>query len=179
MAERIVKGSGLVGGEGQRIPAPIRLADHVAKDTASNVEELIRRAEAAIETLSAEFGELAKSDLMALKSAVTEPEADRTELQRIFDVSHELRGLAGSFDMPLLTRVGSSLCDFVVDKLESSNALCCEVVDLHIAAMVQIIANKMTGDGGQTGQALMAGLKAARQKAEEKLGTPPLRATGD
>lgn len=164
-------------GTGEHIPAPLRLADHTSKRAGLDMEPILQRAQYAVETLSGEFLGHAKSDLIKLKSAhqqLESAEADSTELQKIFGISHELRGLAGSFDIPLLTKVGTSLCDFV-DKLEGGNALCHQVIDLHISAMIQIVAQRISGDGDVTGEELVAGLLAAREKAEATLGSSPQR----
>ena len=158
------------GQVGERVSSPVRLANHVSRRGGRNVNELLREAEHAIEALSEEFRELAKADIAQLRNA-----RDGQSVQKIFEISHELRGLAGSFDLPMLTQVGTSLCDFVA-QLESSNALCQEVVDLHIATMFQIVTNNMTGSPDQTGQQLLKGLLEARAKAEKTLGSPPMRA---
>ena len=114
------------GQVGERVSPPVRLANHVSRNGGRSINELLCEAEHAIEALSQEFRELAKADLAQLRNA-----REGQSVQKIFEISHELRGLAGSFDLPMLTQVGTSLCDFVA-QLESTNALCQEVVDLHI-----------------------------------------------
>ncbi len=153
----------------KRIATPLKLGDHVSRSGEHSVSDKLREAERAIETLSNEFRQHAKNDLTQLRNA-SGTEGTGT----VFEVSHELRGLGGSFGLPLLTQVGSSLCEFVT-RVENSNPLFQEVVDLHIATMIQIVCDRSV-ENDATGQQLVEGLLAARATAERTLGSRPLHA---
>ena len=161
-----------VANNGERLDSPIKLGNYVSRMSGSSVEEILCAAEDATEALSHEFRDLVKDELAQLRDA-----RDRQSIRKIFEISHELRGLAGSFDLPLLTQVGTSLCDFV-DRVEDPSALCQKVINLHIATMFQIVANNMTGNADETGQRLLDGLLAARAKAERTRARPNDAALG-
>jgi len=67
--------------------------------------------------------------------------------------------LGGTFDYPLITHIGSSLCD-LIQRLDGVKALHLDAVELHISAMKLVIADGMSGDGGQEGQQLTASIEA-------------------
>ncbi len=148
---------------GVRIPAPLRLAEHVSKTADVSLDELIDRAEAAIGLLSDDFLAKAKTDLRALRPPNSDAESHK---EAVYAVCHELRGLAGSLGAPLLTEIGASLCDFVKTPTEAC-ALHREVIDLHIAAMLQLIAQHKSSGGVDGGEELLAGLLAARKRVKQ------------
>lgn len=130
-------------------------------------QEMIERADHALEGLSEQFaslmaGEIAKlSDLH--KQGVDDP-ARRIELVReIFEVAHDLRGQAGTFDYPLISRVGTSLCHFT-DGMERCDERELEVIRIHINAMQAVLASALRGDGGAVGQEIASGLEKAVNK---------------
>jgi hypothetical protein len=130
--------------------------------------EMLARAEAAVESLSAQFGVLLSSeieklgDLYAAGSAAS---ADRrlAIAKEIFEVVHDLRGQAGTFDYPLITRVGTSLCRFT-ENLTACDERCYEVIRVHIEAMDAVLRNALRGDGGALGEAIAGGLEKAVKK---------------
>jgi hypothetical protein len=83
--------------------------------------------------------------------------------ERLYDLAHNIKGMGASFDFLLLTEVGSSLCVYI-KKLEGEMSR--RVVDAHVRVFEVVLANKITGNGGETGQALTARLNAIIQ--EEK-----------
>lgn len=74
---------------------------------------------------------------------------------RLYDLSHNIKGMGSSFDFQLMTAVGTSLCVYV-KKLEGEMSR--RVIDAHIRAFEVILANKIKGDGGEKGAALEARL---------------------
>jgi hypothetical protein len=130
-------------------------------------EEMLERAEKAVEGLAAQFDELMAGELDKLGELVDagmkEP-ARRLEIAKlIFEISHDLRGQAGTFNYPLITRVGSSLCRFT-DDLTACNERELQVIQLHINAMQAILADVRRGDGGAVGEEIADGLELAVRK---------------
>jgi len=76
---------------------------------------------------------------------------------RLYDLSHNIKGMGSSFDYQLMTAIGTSLCVYI-KKLEGE--LSCRVVDAHVRAFEVILANKIKGDGGEKGAALESRLSA-------------------
>jgi hypothetical protein len=130
--------------------------------------EMLARAEAAVESLSAQFSELLASEIGQLGSlhaeSVGASTARRLEIAKaIFEITHDLRGQAGTFDYPLITRIGSSLCRFT-ENLTDCDERCFEVIRVHIEAMVAVLHNALHGDGGPLGDAIASGLETAVKK---------------
>lgn len=130
-------------------------------------QEMIDRADEALEGLSEQFANLMAGEIEKLntlhREGVDDP-ARRLELVReIFEVSHDLRGQAGTFDYPLISRVGTSLCHFT-DGMEECDERGLEVIRIHINAMQAVLASALRGDGGVVGQEIASGLEEAVTK---------------
>ena len=72
----------------------------------------------------------------------------------------ELRGQGGTFGYPLISTFGKMLYNATLEGCrEDDNAL--GIVKAHIDAMGAVLREKVSGDGGQVGRALLASLKKA------------------
>lgn len=143
---------------------PVRLADHVAAGPGPDLDTILTRVREGVERLTEDFVATSQATLVELDSSLAEArtgigDGQRDALQRIFRHSHDLRGLGGTFDYPLITHIGSSLCD-LIQRLDGVKALHLDAVELHISAMKLVIADGMSGDGGQAGQQLTASIEA-------------------
>ena len=130
-------------------------------------QEMIERADHALEGLSEQFDNLMAGEIEKLgelhRKGVEDP-ARRIELVReIFEVAHDLRGQAGTFDYPLISRVGTSLCHFT-DGMERCDERELEVIRIHINAMQAVLASSLRGDGGAVGQEIASGQEKAVNK---------------
>jgi chemotaxis protein histidine kinase CheA len=127
-------------------------------------QEMLKRAEGAVEALAAQFNTLLESDLDRLSELVDlgarEPSRRMDVVKQIFDIAHDLRGQAGTFNYPLITRVGTSLCRFT-EGLDACGERELEVIRLHIEAMQAILASSLRGDGDDVGKQIAHGLEAA------------------
>jgi CheY-like chemotaxis protein len=77
----------------------------------------------------------------------------------------ELRGQGGTFGYPLITTFGKSLYDATTSGC-SEDDVAVEIVKSHVDAMGAVLREKVEGDGGEIGRALLASLKMAIEKAE-------------
>lgn len=77
----------------------------------------------------------------------------------------ELRGQGGTFGYPLITTFGKMLYECTIEGCrEDDNAV--EIVKAHIDAMGAVLREKVAGDGGEVGRALLASLKQAIESNE-------------
>lgn len=118
---------------------------------------LLKRAEAAMETFQSEntdWGEDEVRKLMAAWTALSQAPTDDDKVDGVFAESHEIRGQAATFGYPLLTEIGSSLCRFIegVPRPLDTEGLKC--VQAHVEAMVMIVGSGLRGDGGAAGAKL-------------------------
>jgi hypothetical protein len=149
-----------------------RIADVAGRDDGPDLETILARVKAGIEDLQQEYMGEAQSELaelsasleLAQNSAGTE---QSLAIDRIFRISHDLRGIAGSFDYPLVTRVGSSLCG-MIENTDTFGPLELAVMDLHVGAMHMIMSNRMTGNGDAKACEMINGIDAVVRKYAEK-----------
>lgn len=125
--------------------------------------DALARAEQVIADMAGDYLEWAEEDLLNMEDALDKLKAantkDRKEhIERIFQLSHDVKGQGGSFGYDMMTRIGDQLCRFV-EALESAGAEEIEVIQLHFDAMKLIIANRMAGAGGEEAQKMFVDLK--------------------
>ncbi|HJO69693.1 MAG TPA: Hpt domain-containing protein [Rhodospirillales bacterium] len=123
---------------------------------------VLKRAEEAIANLGDDYLDWVQEDIKKLEDGLSALKAakggGRDLLDTIFRVAHEIKGQGGSFGYNLMTLIGDQLCRFVEDMAEAGPPEV-EVIGLHVDALKIVIANRMQGDGGQAGQALLRGLE--------------------
>ena len=143
-----------VGGLGSNEPGEMPMA-------------LLEEAEAELERASLDFTEWALDYLKKLsqlcQEALGKTGARTAQFQEINLLAHELRGQGGTFGYPLITIFAKMLFDVTREGCrQEDNAV--EVVKAHIDAMRAVIREKVSGDGGQTGRALLKSLEVAIKK---------------
>ena len=129
-------------------------------------EAMLQKANQVIEEMTASFVEVLRVEIdkMAALSQNAKTATDKSALvEQIFELSHDLRGQASTFDFPLVTRIGSSLCRFT-EAADLSDARAQEVIDAHINSMKLVVTQGMRGDGGAAGQKIASGLEIAAKK---------------
>lgn len=129
------------------------------------------RAEAVIADLADDYLEWVQEDLVRIEAAYEALKAspDKGTLDAVFQIAHDMKGQGGSFGFDLMTAVGNQLCRLSerIDKIGPREV---EMVRVHIDAMKVIITNKMKGDGGNAGGALLDGLDQMVVKLESEKG---------
>jgi hypothetical protein len=147
-----------------------RLSDKVGKTGGPTPEQAVLRALNATEHLSEAYQGWAVDDLQALWQALQGSIAAghaAAEVKKMFDIAHEVRGQGGSFDFPLITSIGDSLCKFL-EPLDSLTDRDLEVIKIHILAMKAVFHQNLKGDSGVAGEVrgelpqLLAALKRPR-----------------
>jgi hypothetical protein len=101
-----------------------------------------------------------REDLAAL------PEGElltRDMLQRVGNDAVDIKGLGGTFKFPLLTQIAKSLHDYVL-QIQTPSAWNAVIVGHHIDALYVVLAQRITGFGGQVESELLAALRAASAK---------------
>jgi|SRR5687767_13150884 len=84
---------------------------------------------------------------------------------QLYTLSHDLKGLGGSFNYDLVTTVGESLCGLIKSKTLSQDQALQRRVSAHIAALKAIIQFELKGDGGDDGKELLAMLDLASARS--------------
>ncbi|MDA0998367.1 MAG: Hpt domain-containing protein [Proteobacteria bacterium] len=127
----------------------------------------LERAEAAIAGMTDSYLEWVLEDLKKLGAAFVNLKAAsgerKAEADAVFQIAHDIKGQGGSFGYDLMTVVGNELCR-LLEKVPSIGNPEVEAVRVHIEAMKLIIQNKIKGDGGPAGQALVGGIRKVGEK---------------
>lgn len=91
-------------------------------------------------------------ELTALVATVEQTSAADTA-QKIYEITHNIKGMGTSFGFPLMTEAGRSLCFYL--RQRGDGALDRAVLDAHLKSFKLILAKRMLGDGGQMGRDLI------------------------
>ena len=92
----------------------------------------------------------------ALGSTITR---DMSSMNKLYDLSHNIKGLGASFDFELMTSIGASLCGYL-KKLKGTDSVSRRAIEAHARAFEVVLGHKITGDGGDQGDALKLRLQA-------------------
>lgn len=150
------------------IKPPDTLSKKVTKGGPGAVDfAAIERAEAVIADMSESYLDWVLEDLNKLDLAQNELKAHLDQpskyINKVFQISHDMKGQGGSFGYDLMTILGNDLCSFLEDK-ETASDIDIEIIDLYIATMHNVISNRMVGDGGFEGKKVLDGLAAVVEK---------------
>lgn len=93
----------------------------------------------------------AVEELTGLSAELTGDETGSSEsIARIYDLTHNIKGMGASFGYSLLTNVGQSLCGYIKDRDQFSP----RVMQAHAKVLNVILENKIQGSGGEKGAAI-------------------------
>lgn len=130
---------------------------------------MLERAEQVIADMADNYLDWVEEDLKKISAAydgLVAGDGDRKEnLDRIFELSHDMKGQGGSFGYDLMTAIGNQLCR-LIERLdgtatpETEN----EAIRIHIDSMKLVIAKRMKGDGGREGTAILDGIEQMVRK---------------
>lgn len=96
-------------------------------------------------------------ELHGLASRLADHKNPAALTEEMHALAHNIRGMGSSFGFPLMTRVGTTLCTYL-RALDDDQQAAPDVVEAHLKAMDTILENRILGDGGPEGQALIARL---------------------
>ena len=129
--------------------------------------ETLERAENVIAGMTDSYIEWVQEDLQKLDEAYKVMAASenptKEDADAVFQVSHDIKGQGGSFGYDLMTVIGNELCR-LIERNEEFGTAEVQAIKVHIDAMKLVIQNKMRGDGGPNGQALVAGIRQVGDK---------------
>jgi len=127
----------------------------------------LAKAEQAIAAMSDRYLDWVQDDIAKIDKAYADlaaaSEDHQEELDRVFQVSHDMKGQGGSFGYDLVTAIANQLCR-MIEKMDGSGRSELEAIRVHIDAIKLVISQRITGDGGKIGDQIMAGLEKVVQK---------------
>lgn len=132
----------------EKIIPPRRLAEKVRKSGGPSPEKAILRALNAAEDLIDSYQGWAVDDLTELWKTFNESTSSKDaekQIERMFEIAHGIRGEGGSFDFPLISIIGDSLCKFLEGRKKMS-ATDKEAIKVHILAMRAVFRQGLKGE---------------------------------
>ena len=159
---KVTQMTGPQGHPYEQIEVPNRLAQKVGGFRVDPAA--VARVQARLEALSAQYPEAAQPDLDRLAGLWQRLRGGSEEEAEAFRrIAHDFKGQGASLGYPLISDIGASLGD-LLRGADLSTELVKQAVDQHIAALGAVLHNRITGDGGDHGRALSAGLRRLVEK---------------
>lgn len=144
------------------VPADQKAGKSAEPEQPDIADEVLAKAEAAIDRLTAEYPQHAGRDIAELdryaESMVSDRRNRTAHYNEILRIAHDVRGQGALFGYPLITRYAGSLCR-ATRLLEAHDRAALNIVRAHIAAMQAILEAAVTGVENRTALAIAAGLE--------------------
>ena len=124
--------------------------------------DMLARAEAALKSLSGQFSQWLNDEIVKLDAARAEVGAKGLNPETcdgLYMRAHDLKGLGGTYEFPIITRLAGSLCTLLDDEQKRSNAPL-YLVDAHINAIKAAVRDNVRDDSNPVGRALAEALEA-------------------
>lgn len=143
---------------------PVERTKPQPKAADSSPADLERLAMEAMADLSAKFPAWVSGDIQKIKQLLTEASGifgkERTEFihSNIYPKVHDLKGQGSTFGYPLITDIGSHMCQLLTSK-DSFSSDDLVVLKNDTKMMETVVWKKLKGDGGAKGAAILEKLK--------------------
>lgn len=126
--------------------SPVTVPEDVKAEKPTCIAE---KAEAAIDSLSTQFDEWMRADLTKLRAAWADAQEQVTPetYRKLFTAAHNIRGVAGSYGYPSISRLCGSLCTLVSASRPGERSA---LINLHIEACRAAFNSAEQGTGAQS-----------------------------
>ncbi|MGE5565697.1 MAG: Hpt domain-containing protein [Parcubacteria group bacterium] len=121
----------------------------------------IARAEAALKSLSTNFGEWMNDELAKLEAARERIRAEgfnAETAENLYFRAHDMKGLGTTYEFPLVTRMAASLCRVLHDPATRLSAPLA-VLDAHIDAIGKAVRDQLRTDADPAGRTMAEDLE--------------------
>lgn len=132
---------------------------------------IIQAAERRIQALVGDYADWVKKYInsmtdseSALSANLEKQQSNKKHIANINRIAHELRGQSGTFDYPLITKLSKSLYETTSDSSRQITEDRKKLIDAHIDAIRTVFKNRITGQGGEVGLALLHDIEVAVRK---------------
>lgn len=121
----------------------------------------IAKAEAALKSLSGNFAQWLSDEVVKLDAArqrVRDEGVTAETMETLYLRAHDLKGLGTTYEFPLITRIGASLCRLIDDK-DKRLAVSLPLIDAHIDAIKAAVRDSIKTDDHPVGRILIEELE--------------------
>ena len=146
---------------GQMIQVPNTLRLKVGGRFGAIDPSAIAKAEAALKSLSGNFAQWLNDEVTKLEAARQRVKAEgmtAETMEFLYLRAHDLKGLGTTYEYPLITRIGASLCRLIDDKDKRMQAPI-TLIDAHIDAIKAAVRDEIKTDDHPIGKALITALE--------------------
>lgn len=124
--------------------------------------DIVAKAEALFAEMAEDYPDWVSGLIVKLAEhharCVDTPNERRPAFEAIANVAHDMKGQGGTFGYPLITEFAGSLYEAAsLKNAYTDNQV--EIIKAHIDSMRAVIRERVSGDGGDVGAQLSAGLK--------------------
>lgn len=130
--------------------------------------EIMKLVESKIQDMAGDYATWIADEIVKLDRTLHELKNEgapiRDLINKINKYAHEMRGQGGLFGYPLITEISKSLFLFTQkgQSVVPENEF--ELLKAHVDAIKVVVSERVEGDGGDIGRALLSGLHAAIKK---------------
>lgn len=117
----------------------------------------IAKAEAALKSLSGNFAQWLSDEIAKLDAArgrVADEGVNAETMEGLYLRVHDLKGLGATYEFPLITSIGASLCRLIDDK-DKRLTVDLAVVDAHIEAIKAAVRNDIKTEDQPEGRQML------------------------
>lgn len=121
----------------------------------------IAKAEAALKSLSGNFAQWLSDEVVKLDAArqrVRDEGVSAETMETLYLRAHDLKGLGSTYEFPLITRIGASLCRLIDDK-DRRLSVSMPLVDAHIDGIKAAVRDDIKTDEHPVGRVLIEELE--------------------
>ncbi len=121
----------------------------------------IAKAEAALKSLSGNFAQWLNDEVVKLDAArqrVRDEGVTAETMETLYLRAHDLKGLGTTYEFPLITRIGASLCRLIDDK-DKRLSVSMPLVDAHIDGIKAAVRDDIKTDEHPVGRVLIEELE--------------------
>jgi hypothetical protein len=140
----------------------VQQANRTPQTTGSALDpDIVARAEAALKSLSAQFSRWLQDEIDKLQAARERVIAEGMggiAGEVLYTRAHDLKGLGGTYEFPIVTRVAASLCRLIEDPVSRASAPL-PLVESHINAINVMVRDGIKDDSDPVGQAICLSLE--------------------
>ncbi len=125
---------------------------------------VLKRIESAIESQADDFADVIDGYVHELNQLTQDAAVfDRDVIEKVRSVSHELRGISGTFGLHLVTRVAKSLWNFL-GEFDEPSPVVHNIVRMHVDTLLAAYSKGAASDGDAVARQVEAGLQSVVNK---------------
>ncbi|MBT5263258.1 MAG: hypothetical protein HOL85_00385 [Rhodospirillaceae bacterium] len=134
-----------------------------------SADSMLKKANSAVAEMSGDFELIYSTEIELLAREIDHARQDPIRvgeaIDKIRNSLHDLRGQAGTFGFPLVSKIADSGCKYI-DRQDNFGIVELTVLGVHVDGLRAVKHEALRGDGGPLGQKLLKGIVAVIKKHE-------------